>query len=288
MLAAPALAGLLVGQFGVRVPMLLDAGSYLALVAAGLLLRTRRGGPATASVDRVRQAAKVVGDAWRLRDDRLVAVMVAAMAAVVGGVGAINVIDVFFIRETLGASTTMYGLVSATYTAGALLGALTFGRLGGRWTDTGRLVQIVLLLLACTCAAILSGAAAWTALVLVPLWLLGGFFNGGLNVFITVVMANRVPAGARGRAFAAMGAAVQGAGMAGFLVGGLLVDRFDPRLLVAGAGGAGLVAVLLCLPVVLRTVRRERRLAAPAGDGGEKGPWPTAERPVHAGDSVGA
>jgi MFS family permease len=285
MLAAPALAGLLVGQFGVRLPMLLDAGTYLALVAAGLLLRTRRGGATAGPLTR---AAKVVGDAWRLRDDRLVAVMVGAMAAVVAGVGAINVIDVFFVRETLGASTTMYGLVSATYTGGVVLGALSFGRLGGRWTDTGRLVQIVMVLLACTCAAILSGAAAWTALVLLPLWLIGGFFNGGLNVFVTVVMANRVPARARGRAFAAMGAAVQGAGMAGFLVGGVLVDRFDPRLLVAGSGGAGLVAVLLCLPVVLRTVRRERRQAATAGDGGEKGPWPTAERPVHAGDSVGA
>ena len=43
-LAGPALAGLLVGQFGTRVPLLLDAVSYLALVAAGLLLRTRRGG----------------------------------------------------------------------------------------------------------------------------------------------------------------------------------------------------------------------------------------------------
>uniref|UniRef100_UPI001E2ACC61 MFS transporter n=1 Tax=Micromonospora sp. DH13 TaxID=2857013 RepID=UPI001E2ACC61 len=43
-LAGPALAGLRVGQFGTRVPLLLDAASYLALVAAGLLIRTRRGG----------------------------------------------------------------------------------------------------------------------------------------------------------------------------------------------------------------------------------------------------
>ncbi|MET7673174.1 MFS transporter [Micromonospora luteifusca] len=43
-LGGPVLAGLLVGQFGTRVPLLLDAATYLALVVAGLLLRTRRGG----------------------------------------------------------------------------------------------------------------------------------------------------------------------------------------------------------------------------------------------------
>ncbi|HEY0698157.1 MAG TPA: MFS transporter, partial [Micromonospora sp.] len=43
-LVGPALAGLLVGEFGVRLPLLIDAGSYRARVLAGLLLRTRRGG----------------------------------------------------------------------------------------------------------------------------------------------------------------------------------------------------------------------------------------------------
>ena len=43
-LGGPVLAGLLVGQFGTRVPLLLDGATYLALVVAGLLLRTRRGG----------------------------------------------------------------------------------------------------------------------------------------------------------------------------------------------------------------------------------------------------
>src|SRR5206468_1319843 len=47
MLIAPALGGVLVGQFGLRVPLLIDAATYLALVAAGLLIRTRRGGVPT-------------------------------------------------------------------------------------------------------------------------------------------------------------------------------------------------------------------------------------------------
>jgi MFS family permease len=43
MVLAPALGGLLMGRFGLRVPLLADAGSYLAIAAAGRLIRTRRG-----------------------------------------------------------------------------------------------------------------------------------------------------------------------------------------------------------------------------------------------------
>ena len=101
--------------------------------------------------------------------------------------------------------------------------------------------------------------------------------NGGINVFMSVVMAERVPAAARGRAFAAMGAAIQGAGMVGYVVGGPLIDHFAPRPLVAAAGIAGLVAVAVCLPVVRRSGR-------------EIGPLPQVghRHPVPAGDSVGS
>ena len=258
MLVAPALAGILVGQFGTRLPLLLDAASYLALVAAGLLLRTRRG-----------VAAGTPGrTAWRLRGDRLMTVMVAAVAAVVGGVGAINVVEVFFVRETLAASTTMYGLIAGAWTAGCLVGSLLFAGLGRGRTDPARLVRGLLVLLAGCCAVVLAAAAVRTAVLLIPLWLLGGTCNGALNVSTTVVIARRVPERARGRAFAVFGSAVQGAGMAGLVLGGLLLDRFDPRVLIAGAGAAGLAAVAACVPSVVRAVRRERPVPSPGGPGG--------------------
>jgi hypothetical protein len=59
--------------------------------------------------------------------------------------------------------------------------------------------------------------------------------------------------------------------MAGLLLGGLLVDRLEPRLLVAGAGAAGLVAVLCCVPVVRRAVRREQHPAGARAKLGEPG-----------------
>lgn len=258
MLVAPALAGVLVGQFGTRVPLLLDATTYLALVAAGLLLRTRRGA-ASDTTTRV---------AWRMRGDRLLTVMVAAVAAVVGGVGAVNVVEVFFVRVTLGASATTYGLVTGAWTAGCLVGSVVFGRLARGPADPARLVRGVLVQLAGCCAVVLIAASARSAVLLVVLWLVGGAFNGALNVATTVVIAQRVPERLRGRAFAVLGSAVQGAGMAGLLLGGVLLDRFDTRLLIAGAGVAGLLATAACVPSVLAAVRKEREATSPVPEGG--------------------
>lgn len=264
-LAGPALAGLLVGQFGTRVPLLVDAVSYLALVVAALLIRTRRGGRATAAA-----GVAVATPVWRLRRDPMLLVMVGSVAAVVGAVGAINVIEVFFIREALNSSTTVYGLVTGAWTAGIVLGAWLFARVARRLADDGALLGAGLVLLGGCCLAVLVSAAVPSAWLLVPIWLVGGTANGGDNVFNNLLLARRVPEGSRGRAFAVFGAAVQGAAMGGYLVGGLLLAVADPRPLVVGCGVVGLLVVAALAGPVRRAVRAER--AAVAERGGEKGP----------------
>ncbi|MFF3853291.1 MFS transporter [Micromonospora sp. NPDC002575] len=274
-LAGPALAGLLVGQFGSRVPLLLDAASYLALVAAGLLIRTRRGGARAVADPRPTPEGMrptpggPAGDGrptlggpargWRLRQDRLLFAMVASLAGVVGAVGAINVIEVFFIRETLGSSTTVYGLVTGAWPLGIVAGAWALTPLARRLTDDGRLLGVGLLLLGGCCLAVLGSAAVPSAWLLVPIWLLGGLLNGGDNVVCTVLLARRVPEAARGRAYAIFGAAVQGAGMVGLAAGGLLLDLADPRPLVAACGTVGVLAVAAFAVPVVRAARAERR-----------------------------
>ncbi|GIG91006.1 MFS transporter [Plantactinospora endophytica] len=282
MLVAPALAGLLVGQFGARVPLLLDAGSYLALIAAGLLLRTRRGGRRTTAATGGTSPA-ATAPAWRLRRDPLLAAMVLAVAATVAGVGAVNVIEVFYVRETLSASTTTFGLVSAAWTAGMLVGAWLLAGTARRARDDGALVQGVLGMLGAACLLVALGATVPAAGWLVLLWLVGGVANGGLNVFSNLVLTNRVPPEARGRAFAAQGAAIQGAGMVGYLLGGILLAGFPPRPLVAVTGLAGLAVVAGVTPIVLRATRRERSRMRP-------GPLTSrsAERPAEPAVTVGS
>lgn len=260
MLVAPALAGLLVGNFGTRLPLLLDAVSYLALIGAGLLLRTRRGGRRRMP----RTVAAVGGDpavavgTWRLRRDPLLWAMVLAVAATIAGVGAVNVIEVFYIRETLHASTTVFGLVSGAWTAGMLLGAWLLAPAARRARDDGTLVLWVLAMLGLACLLVGLGATVPDAGWLILFWLVGGLANGGLNVFSNLVMANRVPPEQRGRAFATQGAAIQGAGMFGYLIGGVMLAGFAPRPMLAAAGLAGLAVVAAVTPVVLRAARSER------------------------------
>src|SRR6266545_2804932 len=96
MLMAPALGGLLVGRFGLRVPLLIDAASYLAITVAALAVRTRRGGgPADAT------ASTPDAPAWSMRRDPLMRAILVTVGAVVAAVSAVNVADVFFIRGDL-------------------------------------------------------------------------------------------------------------------------------------------------------------------------------------------
>ncbi|MCX5119332.1 MFS transporter [Micromonospora sp. NBC_00362] len=299
-LGGPVLAGLLVGQFGTRVPLLLDAATYLALVVAGLLLRTRRGGrrpavsseAAVASPAAVGSEAAVAGPAavgseavsgsqavsggvappgvteigWRLRRDPLMLVMVVTTAVVIAAIGGINVIEVFFIRETLGDSATTYGLVSAAWMAGMLPGSWLAVRLARRLDDDGALVRGVLATLAVCSLMVLLAATVPAAAVLVPLWLVGGAANGGENVFANLLTARRVPEAMRARAYASYGAAVQGGSMVGFLIGGALLAVVPPRPLIAGAGVVGLLVVLAFVPVVTRAVRRSSLTDLPVAD----------------------
>lgn len=238
MMIAPALAGVLLGQTGARLPLLLDAASYLSLVVAGFVLRTRRRQKAEAKIS--------AGTSFRLRDDRVLTVMVGAMAAVIAGVGLFNVVAVFLIRDTLGASTTVFGLVEACWTVGMLVGSVLFARVPrDRMTVRG-----LLLISAAICVPMLAAAGVGSAGWLVPLWLLGGLGNAGANVYVMVIIADRTAKAVRGRAFAVTAAAFQGAGLAGLLLAGPLVERFEPRPLVAASAVLGLVTALVCLVFV--------------------------------------
>ncbi|MGW3889011.1 MFS transporter [Micromonospora chokoriensis] len=292
-LGGPVLAGLLVGQFGTRVPLLLDAVTYLALVVAGLLLRTRRGGrpPATAAPGSGRGEDHRGTDlGWRLRRDPLMLVMVVSTAVVIAAIGGINVIEVFFIRETLDGSATTYGLVGAAWMAGMLPGSWLAARLARRFDDDAALIRGVLASLAVCSLLVLLAAGVPTAGLLVPLWLVAGAANGGENVFANLLITRRVPEAMRGRAYASYGAAVQGGSMAGYLVGGVLLTAVSPRPLIAGAGLAGLLVVLAFVPVVARAVRRP---SSGEADGRHHGaglatPSRPAEPEPEAGDTVGS
>jgi MFS family permease len=257
MMLAPALGGLLMGGFGLRVPLLADAGSYLAIAAAGLLIRTRRGSaprPLRAGPGVRRRDGTATG-AWGVRRDPLVRAAVVLVGAVVAAASLVNVAEVFFVRSTLHSTAGVYGLMESVWVSASVAGGWWVAR--HRPSDAG-LARLLLSSLALTCLGVALMATVPAVAWLAPVSLLGGAGNGGLNVAAGVLLGRRVPAAVRGRAFAVFGAVANGANVAGLLLGGVLLGVLPVRVTIAAAGLGGLAATAAFALPVLRAMARER------------------------------
>ena len=203
--------------------------------------------------------------AWRLRDDRILLTFLTALGAVIAAVTAVSVVEIFFVRETLHASTVMYGLVGAAWTLGTLVGAWPFSRVRG---DDRRMVTIFLFLLAGLSVIVLASAGVPGAIWLVPFYIVGGGLNAGLNVLAGVTLGRRVPSAIRGRVAGVFTGVANTATMVGYGIGGALLPYFTPRSLIAAAGLASLlVASVFLVPVVTGALRAKVSVGSAAGVG---------------------
>lgn len=250
MMLAPALGGMLVGQFGLRVPLLADAASYLAIAAAGWLIRARRSARTTGTPPAA--TGRAVG--WRLRQDRMLWSAVVLLGAVMAAVSLVNVADVFFVRGMLHSTTTVYGLLDSVWTCSIVAGAWLLAR--RRLADPAMAVALLgALAIACLSVALIAtaGSVRW----LVPISLVGGLANGGVNTTANVLIGRRVPVAVRGRAFAVLYAVTNAATTLGYLAAGLLLALLPVRLVIACAGLAGLAVTVAFTRPVLRSIVRE-------------------------------
>ena len=279
LMLAPALGGLLMGRFGLRVPLLADAGSYLAIAAAGRLIRTRRGvtprpiqrtrseasrgardrarneaGPQARDGARSDTGPRARGG-WGVRRDPLVWSAVVLVGAVVAAASLLNVAEVFFIRATLHSTASTYGLMESVWVSASVA--------GGWWVAHRRpseagVARLLLGSLTLTCLGVTLMAAVPAVGWLAPVSVLGGVGNGGVNVAAALLLSRRVPAAMRGRAFAVFGAVANGANVAGLLLGGVLLAVVPVRAIIAAAGLGGLAATAAFALPVLRATAREQ------------------------------
>lgn len=259
LLGGPAVAGLLVGQYGTRVPLLINAATYSAIVVAGMALRTvRRGAPTTAGGAPVE--ATRGGGAGVVRRDPLLLVFTALLAGGIGVLTADNVAGVYLVRGTFGASTTTYGLLESTWSVAMLVGAWLLGR---KVVSDRGLLLVTAGFVALASVIELFIAAAPVVWWLFPAYLVGGLGNGLSNTARGVLVGRRAPAALRGRVLAFLSAVFNGAVMCGYLLGGALIEAFSPRTAYAVAGGLGLVvAAAFAAP----TYRAFRAAAPPPAD----------------------
>ncbi len=258
-IAAPAIGGLLTGVYGARVPLLVDAVTFLAVTAAGLLITTRRAAaPAQPGV-------RLHGGLHLVRTDPLLRMLLLLLGLFVTIGAMVNVVEVFLVRETLHASTTWYGIVGASFGVGLLAGSLAGGRLGG----DRQLARAFVAAAAGLSLAIASMAAAPTVLWLLPASFAVGFANAVLNVALgSLVMGHAAPE-QRGRVGAVLNGVASGTQLGAYALGATLAVALTPRQIFAVAGMCGLLA-----PAVLGRALIRAAGADTGGDADAALPYP--------------
>lgn len=243
-LAGPGLGGLLTGTLGSTAPLELDAMTFLVMAAAIFFVRTRRHVSRESSGPRIRQSGRRI-----LWGDPVLRAVVSTMCGLILAAGAVNVAEVFLMKDALHTSDLVFGIVSAMWMAGMIVGSAATPRLG-------RTVPALLWVMA---AALLIGAFGIIAAGLSPVWpaaaaafLVGGIGNGGLSVASRTIVTLQVTDAVRGRVFGVMTGSINAAGVVAYVAGGALVAGFGPRVTVVGSGCAALAVGLLFVAAVQR------------------------------------
>ena len=194
----------------------------------------------------------------RVRRDRVLLVGVAGLGAATVASVLVNVADVFYVLDDIGASPSAYGLVTAVWPAAGVVGGWYAGRLIGdhllfRWL-AGTTVAMGLALLA---------ASSVVSLVAVGVgWVIGGAANTAQRVCLNALIRSRTDDAARGRVFSAVSAALQAGNIVGYAVGAGVVGLVGARLTLAGAG-----AVTVAVGVTMAWLGRRSRTGEPQRSG---------------------
>lgn len=232
-IAAPALAGILTGAFGARIPLLIDTATFLAITVAALLVSTRRG--AAQPADAVQSGGFAL--VWR---DPLLRVLVLLLGLFITLGAMVNVVEVFLVRSTFGASATWYGVLGAVWGVGLFAGALFAGRLPHSRLALGAVIGTVGL-----SAGLLGYAVAPGIWWVLPASIIGGIGNGAVNVTGFALVALRAVETHRGRIMASVNAVACAAQLGAYALGGVLGGLLAPRAVFGLAGLAGLLAPAL-------------------------------------------
>ena len=257
--AAPAVAGVLVGLLGYGAPLLVDAGTFLVLVAAALAIRTRRSHEHPGGAE----APTVPAETFSLRSDALLWPLLLGLCALVLVGEVTNVVEVFLLRGTLGAGNVTFGLVAAALAAGIVVGSVLAGRPAADPVRARRLAVAALVLgvtigLAGLAPAIWAFAAAWAFL---------GVSNGYANVDGTTLVLGRTPDFCRGRVLATVNAMIRGSSLVAMVLGGLAGTLLGPRTTFVVAGALMAVVAIVLLIRITRTLSADsaRRVSTPSG-----------------------
>jgi MFS family permease len=241
MTAGPLIGGALAAAGLTRFGLLLDAGTFLAVAAAGVALRARRA-PAHADRPATAHDHRRVCRAVLAGDRRLAVTLAAAIAALAFFTISVSA-EVFFVDEVLDAGAAGFGLLMSVWMLGMVAGALGLARLVPKpWLAAGALIGVALQ------GAGLLGAAVGATMALALIgFLVGGAAHGAKNVLLRTLIHESAPEAVRGRVFAAYNAARNAAEIGALSAGGVVVGLAGAQVALGLSGAIPLAIALVAL-----------------------------------------
>jgi Na+/melibiose symporter-like transporter len=168
------------------------------IAAAAGMMRARRPPCAEAS----RQRPRALDGLRVLRRDRILRVTILAAVGALLFISASLTVEIFYLKDVVGASDTAYALLVCAWMAGMVCGATALAR-----RVPARLVAAAALVAIAVQGAGMGVQTAWAILpVAFTGYVVGGVAHGVKNVLLRSLLTARVPEAVHGRAFAAYNA----------------------------------------------------------------------------------
>ena len=250
-LFAPALGGILVASTGYFWPFVIDAVSFWMLGVVFFALNINR----KPVVHETGEKMSATAGLKFVFSDRLIRAITILVSVLIIALGTLNVGEVFLAQDELHANAVQYGIISALFAAGSIVGALATAaiKLEAKHHALTMLLGIVLLIL-----VVFMMSIAWHWTVLVVLSFVAGVGNSMLNAYAIGIVMTRSPAEALGRVNAAIGAVIQTGSVVAIMTGGVLIGVFGVREVIFVSAILSALVLLVFGPEVIRAGREHR------------------------------
>jgi len=199
-LAGPALAGLVIGIWGVQAAFWIDSASFLisaffVLGISGIITRV------VSSQEASRSTWQDFREGFRFAlQSRLLQAITLGIAVAMLGIGAVNVLFVPFLRDAFAVEAAGLGGIEAAQGVGMLIGALLMGALGKRLSPQ-KIAVIAMVGLGLGIGV--AGMAPVLGLIVAAMPLVG-FTLPPLNASLSTMLQRGIPEGLLGRAGSVM------------------------------------------------------------------------------------
>lgn len=257
----PAVAGLLITWIGTGPVFLVNAASFLAVIAGLLMMRTSELWPSA----RVPRGPGALREGLRYVRGRPDLLLVVVLAGAVGTFGFnFQISTALMATHTYHKGASAFGLLSTAFAIGSLMGALASARRAGRTGNRPALRLVVALALGFGALEIVCGFAPTYAsffVLLIPTGLLAIAFATSANAFVQLGVSPTL----RGRVMAIYMLAFMGGTPIGSPLLGWLAETAGARWSLLGGG----LATLACTLLALALLRPHHVPAPPVGRSGE-------------------